>query len=319
MKKSLIPALATVLFVALLLNPALPVQGAALKAYLPFTIRELDHWARNDSTGTTCAEEDNVNTPVFAQRITRFSLTATHPLYDVGVDNCNFDFSGCTGAAAQEKGVLQADVCTGLYDDGINVIKGCVVPGWWRPFSMRITVGSTGGDFHYLQFYRKIQDANSWPQFLVLYEDGNLRLKPHPPAGRNDVCFGSSVIIGPATPAARPFVDIQEVTVNPSAMTLDLTFRSGGTAHVSLSVDRTRAVASIDVNYPADKNKPFAIFRSMNVTDGNADVDHIQSLSGIFPILSGWTTLQGPWWFFHRAVRSIHNTSAPDIRIEITE
>jgi hypothetical protein len=280
--------------------------------YAPMILRELLNWARNDSYATTCAEDDNVNVPVFARQINRFRVTATHPIYTVGVDNCNADFSGCLTSKIQA-----TDNCTKLFDDSINVVEGCTVTGWWRPYTMNIVVGTGTGSYHYMRLYRKIQDQNSWPQFLVVYEDGNMRLKPHPPAGASDVCFGSSVIFGPAAPATRPYVDIQEVQVNPSAMTLDLTYKSGGMAHVSLSVDRTRAIALVDVNYPSNQNSPIAIFRSMYVSDGNADTDHMQFTAGDLSVLTGWENSEGPWWLFHRTIRSKHNTSAPDIRIEV--
>jgi hypothetical protein len=295
------------------LNPAPEIASTStFTIYLPLIVKELSNWARNDSYSTTCAEDDNVNVPIFARQVNRFQVRATHPTYNVGVDNCNPNFSGCPSAA-----VRATDTCTKLFDDGINVAEGCTVTGWWRPYTMDIVVGSITGSYHYLQLYRKIQDENSWPQFLVLYEDGNMRLKPHPPVGRSDVCFGSSVIVGPATPSSRPYIDIQEVGVNPSALALDLTYRSGGTARISLSVDRSQAIALVDVNYPKSTSVPFATFRSMYVSDGNADVDHAQSPVGGFAIMTGWTTLEGPWWFLHRTVRSTHNTSAPDIRMEV--
>jgi hypothetical protein len=282
--------------------------------YLPVVMKTPPNWAWNNSFFTTCAEADNVNVPLFAPGITSFRVIATHPKYDIGTDNCIPDFSGCSDASIEV-----TDICAKLHDDGTNVVEGCVTTQWWRTYTMNIVVGTTTGSYHYLRLYRKIQEENSWPQFLVLYEDGNMRLKPHPPMGRSDTCFGSSVIIGPAIPSERPYVDVQEVRVNPSALTLDMTYRDGGIAHVSLSVSRVEATASVNVGYSTSITIPFAILRSMYVSDGNADVDHIQCPAGDFPILTGWTTLEGPWWFFHRTIRSVHNTSAPDVRIEVLD
>jgi hypothetical protein len=232
-------------------------------------------------------------------------------LYEIGQDNCAPDFSGCLSVSSQA-----GDTCTKLFDDGINAVEGCTVAGWWRPYTMSVTTESLAGSFHYLRLYRKIEGVNSWPQFLVLYQDGNMRLKPHPPECPSDTCFGSSVIIGPAAPSSRPFADIQEARFDSARLALDLTYRNGGTAHISLSVDRLQAVALVDANYITNASVPFTIFRSMYVSDGNADMDHIQSPSGDFAIQQGWNYLQGPWWFFHRATWSRHNTSSPDIRIE---
>ncbi|GAG45804.1 unnamed protein product, partial [marine sediment metagenome] len=114
-------------------------------------------------------------------------------------------------------------------------------------FSMNVSVEDDAASGHYLRWYRKIAGANSWPQFLVLYQDGNMRLKPHPPVGRADVCFSSSVIIGPAAPNTRPYVDIEEVDVSPSTSSLRITYRSGGEAELNVSVDRVEAVADVEV------------------------------------------------------------------------
>src|SRR5205085_6118489 len=163
---------------------------------------------------------------------------------------------------------------------------------------------------------RKIADEFSWPQFMVLYEDGNMRLKPHPPAGVADTCFGSSVIIGPAMPSERPYVDIKRVDINPATLCADI-YYSVGEAHACFSVNRSQAVAAVQINYRS--TNPFATFRSMWVADGNSDVDHLQTGIGDFPILSAWNHLSGPSWLFHRNLRSSHNTSAPDIKIEILQ
>jgi hypothetical protein len=276
---------------------------------------ESSSWAENNSYTTTCAEEDNVNVPIFAPDVKGFRVVATHPTYEVGVDNCDPDFSGCDfgdgGTAVQEP-----DSCTELSNDGITVVEACLVPDWWRPYSMSVVAGEQAASGHYLRIYRKIAGEDSWPQFLVLYEDGNMRLKPHPPEGRPDVCFGSSAIIGAATLDTRPYVDIEEVEVNVEALSLEITYRDGGEAHVNLSVNRIDAVAEVAVGYETTGN-PVAIFRSMWVADGNSDVDHVEAEQGESPILGGWTSFQGPWWLFHREVRSTHNTSAPDFLVEL--
>ena len=74
---------------------------------------------------------------------------------------------------------------------------------------MTINVDGKAYQGHRLVLNRKIADAASWPEVLVVYQDGNVRVKPHPPAEVADVCFGSSVIIGPAAEdPQRPYVDV---------------------------------------------------------------------------------------------------------------
>ena len=72
--------------IALLLLAALP----ALAEAPPTT-------AHNLSTPTLCAEEDNVNIPV-SGNVGVFVIEATHPTYEVGLDNCQADFRNCPPA-----------------------------------------------------------------------------------------------------------------------------------------------------------------------------------------------------------------------------
>jgi hypothetical protein len=243
-------------------------------------------------------------------------VVAEHPAFEVGDDNCAADFSGCNLMAVLGS-LKTATLCQTVWDDGVNVVQVCSEPNWWRPYSMRVLVNGTEAIGHWLILSKKIEGEASWPQFMVLYEDGNMRLKPHPPLGRADVCFGSSIVIGPAAPTQRPYVDIQEVDFNPSTQCLKLTYRGGGSAQLCPSVDRLHAAVSVKVDY--SMNYPFATFRSMWVADGNGDVDHIQTQYGDFPILTGWSSLKSASWLFHRNIRSRHNTSAPDFRIEVTQ
>jgi hypothetical protein len=270
--------------------------------------------AHSSSYATNCAEDDNINIPLYGGRVDSFRIIATHPQYEVGVDNCQADFTGCGLSRASD---AATDTCSPVFDDGINVVHMCSVPDWWRPFQMELSVAGRSASGHYLVLYRKVDGENSWPQYLVLYQDGNLRLKPQSPVGAPDRCFGSSVVIGPAAPAARPFVDIARVHVSTAPLALDVTFRNGlGTARFDLSVNRTSAIATIRPGYGSGPSIPFATFRSMWVSDGNSDADAVETFAGVFPIMANWRNLAGRSWFFHRRVRSRHNTSAPDIRIE---
>ena len=74
------------------------------------------------------------------------------------------------------------------------------------------------------------------------------------------------------------------------------------------------------VSYPTEA-EPFATFRSMFVENGNADVDHVrwtdpegtQHEASAMEFPGG----EGTMWLFERTTRSRHNTSAPDIRIQL--
>jgi hypothetical protein len=157
-------------------------------------------WAKNNSYTTTCAEYDNVNVPIFGPQVSRFLVMATHPTYSFTYDGCPEDWSGCSSSSGDAG--QASDVCTKIYDDHANnAIWVCTVTSWWRPYSMNVMVDGHAASAHYLQWYRRIPGTSSWPQFLVLYEDGNLRLKPHP-ARRNPKMSASAA---PSLSALHPW------------------------------------------------------------------------------------------------------------------
>ena len=277
-------------------------------------------FAENLSYCTTCAEEDNINIPLVGADVTRFRIVATHPTYSFVTDSCAADFSGCSLSQPQ---VPQVVTCDTLYDDGINVFSVCSDTNWWLPDPMTVTVGGTSLTGHRLVWNSKVSGENSWPEVLVLYQDGNLRLKPHPPLGVSDICFGSSIIVGPATiDPTRPYTEIQNISIDPSNPSLAILYRDGGSAQLSLAVNREKAEVMVRANY--DTSQTFATFRSMYVTEDNADTARVSTAVGDYALLDvssttwspAWSTLAGPHWFFYRQTTSSHNTSAPDILVE---
>ena len=270
--------------------------------------------AINRSYPTTCAEEDNINVPLRSRQISRYEIVATHPRYPIGQDSCIEDFSGCGQQASARP---QMDSCVKTFDDGTNAVEVCTIPDWWRSDTMEVVVNGRSQRGHYLRMYRKLSDADSWPQFLVLYQDGNLRLKPQPPQSLPDTCFGSSIILGPARSTRRPFVDVLQANIDTSTLSMEVVYQEGGSAHVDLNVDRAATRASVQVNYWL--KFPFATFRSMFVGDGNSDVDHLTTPATTVPILGDWKRLPASSWFFSRQIRSQHNTSAPDITVTVID
>ncbi|MCH8069121.1 MAG: hypothetical protein IID16_07665 [Candidatus Marinimicrobia bacterium] len=275
--------------------------------------------ASNQSISTLCAEDDNINIP-FSGDVTSFVIEATHPSYEVGTDICTPDFSNCP---PPEPGHPFTPCVYKLFDDGETVIEAVREAEWWRPNGMEVSVdaGTPVTDIHYVRVYRKIAGANEWPQYFVIYMDGNLRLIPHPPVGVTSVCFGSSVIIGPASIALRPIAEITSARYVSASKSMEVLYQTGGSATLDLQeVNRTIARVPITVNYPTS-TLPFATFRSMFVINGNADVDHVlwRNTSGALhddPIMT-FSGGEGTEWFFYRSSWSQHNTSAPDIRIRL--
>jgi hypothetical protein len=270
--------------------------------------------AANESYHTTCAEEDNVNVPLFGDNFFQFIIRATHPAYDYDQDNCNADFSGCADSQHIQ---LNADTCNKIFDDGQYAVEVCDTPEWWRPFKMQVNAGGNSAEGAYFRIYAKIADEMSWPQFLVLYQDGNMRLIPHPKPGRASVCFGSSVIVGPAPVAQRPFIDIERVDLTFYPLSMKVVYKEGGFAAMAMLVDRESATVFVTPNYAKGMDRPFAVFRSMWVQDGNCDVERIQTADSDEAILGAWESQSSTHWRFYRSNISTHNTSAPDILVEM--
>ena len=175
-------------------------------------------------------------------------------------------------------------------------------------------------DIHSIRIYRKIVDSNEWPQFFILDMDGNVKLIPHPPMGVEKVCYGGSVLVGPAGVAQRPIAEIKSVKYLSSSMIVEVSYLFGGSATLSLKeVNRSMARVNVSVNYPT--RDPFTTFRSMFVEVGNADVDHVQwsDASGAQrddPIMQ-FPGGEGTEWLFYRTTSSKHKDSAPAILIEL--
>jgi hypothetical protein len=127
--------------------------------------------------------------------LSRFVIEATHPGYAITTYDCPPNFSNCPPPSGDDYEFTPAQLK--LYDDGIWVIWAYRESYFWRPHGMTASKvgGSSLDDTHYIAISKKVSGENSWPQFLILYSDGNLRLIPHPSLGHLSVCFGASIII----------------------------------------------------------------------------------------------------------------------------
>jgi Thrombospondin type 3 repeat len=286
-------------------------QAAVTKA------QSCDVSVSNLSTVTTCAEEDNVNITMTASPMSAFVIRATHPQYTPANFNCFADFTNCPPPG--DPGFPFTPASLKLYDDGVWVVWAYREAFWWRPQGMLASRlgGPSLANTHYIAVSKKIVGVNQWPQFFVMYQDGNTRLIPHPPVGQTDICFGASVIVGSAMPAIRPIAEVSAIVFDPADKSLTVTYLGGGSATIRLSVDRTIGEAMIAVNYPL--TNPFTTFRSMFVTSGNCDTERVQGLCrgvtvfdvNILDPVAG----EVDECRFYRSVPSQHNPSAPDIRI----
>jgi VCBS repeat-containing protein len=211
---------------------------------------------------------------------------------------------------------------TNLLDNGNVVVKAIKIDFWWRAtnaMAINVVGGKSTNGAHYLRIHKKIDGATSWPEVFVLYEDGNARFIPHVQSGVGSVPYASSFLLGPSVDGTRPSAPISSVTIDPRDLSLDITYKNGGTAHVELWVDRTKQVVDVSGITYNTTTQSFARLRSMWVTDGNADIDRVEGPAGAFPISRHWTGLVGNWWQFYRDVPSYHNTHAPDYRVEVMD
>ncbi len=273
----------------------------------------------NASTPTLCAEEDNVNIPMAipkGRRHVSFTIEAVHPAYEIGQDHRDADFTNCP-AGGPSAGPQET---VPLYDDhAATAVFGVRDPNFHQP-GMKVRVGKTvASGIHFIRIIRRIANTDSWPEVLVLYSDGNLRLKPQAPESGNDPIFGSSVIVGPAARSDRPVANIKSVTYVPATDSLKVIYRHGGRATLRIArIDRGVARVVVTGDYDSRPSLPFATFRSMFVEDGNTDVDHIHwtdSAGAHDESIMTFKSASASSFFFNREIWSKHNTSAPDILI----
>ncbi len=275
----------------------------------------------NQSTPTLCAEEDNVSLMLLSRNVTSYLLRAAHPGYEFTVDNTDPNFENCEFGSDpvfhfSDPGSVK------LYDDGEWVVFGERFATFWMPVTMEVKAGAAVmGGCHTFTIHRKIQGVPSWPQIMVGYCDGNIRLKPHPREGFADNIFGSSALLGPVTSTGlRPVSVLESVEFVPAGGDVILKFADGSTTvlHVSV-VNREELRLEVSMNRMGGAlDLPFAALRSMFVEDGNSDVDTVFATHA-----GGGMSQEGVLAFggagdlvvarFGREHLSVHNTSAPDI------
>ena len=216
-----------------------------------------------------------------------------------------------------------------LYDDGDVAVRVMDVSGW--PYESGMAVHIVGGpsrpDHDYIQFLKRADDNHAPPQVFVLYANGYARIIPPPPAGREErVCFGASMIIGPAAEDPLfPITPIERLDIDPQKMTIKVRYKNGSSAVLHLHAEPGKTTVRVtDVTYDT-VTAPFITMRSMWVTDDNSDVARIQATSShgvmqtytIDPKHEEWTTLPSDSWVFYRPTYSRHNTSCPDFKIDV--
>jgi hypothetical protein len=272
----------------------------------------------NKSHPTLCAEDDNVQIDVRGAA-KRFTLEARQPaaIGTIVVDSTAPDFTDCiTKDEPPQPGSERLRVV--LHEDDQSILVGYRVTGFWRRAEVPLKVRETVT--HQLQLVQLFVKTPKGPyEYLVLYPlDGYWRARPLPPARLEQVAYGTSFLVGPIEQTERPFVPLKEIAYDPQLRRFTLQFEKGGNATLTVATP-TEQAAKIDVTFAsAVQGKPFLTFRSMYVTESNADSARVEWKS---PSAKGWREApvmqfkggEATTFRLGRVVPSRHNTSAPDM------
>ncbi len=275
----------------------------------------------NQSEPVLCAEKDNIAVAFQSDQVQSFRITATHPAYfdTLSRDNFAADWTSCdmSGDPVFQSGVATTTRRT-LYEEPDLWVVGWTFPTFWRPSEAVVRIAdATFTDLHLIQVW--LLRPMGGEEVLVVYpQDGYWRLRPKAPPGRDLTAFGSSVLIGPVVEAGRPVVELQEIVFDPARRTFDVSFKAGGGARIAMSeVGDQRNVLDVTFETPV-AGVPFAMVRSMYVTQHNNDASAIAVRT---PDARGWT--EAPILAFSAAKAtaawigrntvSRHNSSSPDM------
>lgn len=287
---------------------------------------ELAVTVTNQSEPVLCAEKDNVAVAFTSEKVRRFRIEASHPVYlpSLTRDSIAPDWTQCEFKADPAfKSNVKAPTRKTLYEEPALWVVGWTFPTFWRPSTAVVEIGGKRFEgLHLIQLWM-IRPMGG-EEVLVLYpQDGYWRIRPKAPKGRELTAFGSSFIIGPIEDVGRPIAALKTIRFDPKAKRFDLEFARGGSAQVAIKeVSDKRHV--LDVTFAqAIAGKPFAMVRSMYVTDFNNDAARIALRPAIEgsaakigwreePVMAFKSAEAGAVWI-GRTTPSRHNTSSPDM------
>ncbi len=310
---TILQALLALVFMLVLVHPSVAQQAGGLAVRID-----------NQSEPVLCAEKDNVAIAFTSPDVRAFRIEAAHPAYLPGLSRDSFaaDWTNCDFASDPvfQSGVKVPTRQT-LYEEPALWVVGWTFPTFWRPSTAKVEIaGKSFDNLHLIQVWM-IRPMGG-EEVLVMYpQDGYWRLRPKAPVGRDLTAFGSSVLIGPVEDAGRPIVALKTIRFAPKSKTFTLAFAAGGSAAVRM-VDVNANKHVLDVTFDgAITGKPFAMVRSMYVTEFNNDAARV----AYRPVArqgapEGW--VESPVMQFRsasartvwigRTTPSRHNTSSPD-------
>jgi len=289
-----------------------PVSAASLDA-VPVDVT-------NGSEPVLCAEKDNVTVAFANPQVRSFRIEARHPVYlSAGMrDNLEADWTACDMSADPTHAPPAPPRRTTFYEEIEIWLVGYTFPSFWRPATATVRVGErVEKGLHLVQVW--MLRPNGAEEVLVLYpQDGYWRARPMAPEYRRTTGYGSSFLIGPIEEDGRPLVRIKEVVFDPESRSFTLRFERGGEARLAIGgASAERLQVDVIFDRPIEGG-PFAMLRSMYVTNHNNDVARIAVREAD---AAGWredgimafgkARATDVWLGRHSP--SQHNTSSPDM------
>lgn len=273
---------------------------------------------KNESEPVLCAEKDNVAISFTNPEVRSFRIEAAHPVYiSAGMrDNWEADWTACdmTGDPVHAAPVPPRKVT--IYEEPELWVVGYTFPTFWRPATATVRIGDrVEKGLHMIQVWKLRTDGAE--EVLVFYPpDGYWRARPLALRPLTNTAYGSSFILGPIEMEGRPVVNVRDVVFEPATRTFSLGFEDGSNATVRMAALDQNQMA-LDVAFDRAITGPFAMLRSMYVTEFNNDAARIAVRE---KGAKGWreenimkfdrANATDVW--MGRLTPSQHNTSSPD-------
>jgi predicted small lipoprotein YifL len=291
-----------------------PLNTAASAKPAPLAV-----FVENRSRPVLCAEEDNVSIAASSAAVRSFRIEAAPPVYAAMLqrDSTEPDWTACDMSQDPAHPAAVPPRVQTLYEDESLQVVGHTLPTFWRPSTARVRIGDRSEPgIHLLQVWLRSGAARE--EVLVMYpQDGYFRIRPRPIAGFGEIAYGSSFLVGPIEYEQRPIVRFEEVAFDPRTRTFTLRFARGGSASLRM-LEVSAAKHALDVRFDRGiDDGPFAMLRSMYITEFNNDVARIALRE---QGAHGWSEgnimdfeqAQATDVWMGRLSPSQHNTSSPD-------
>lgn len=275
---------------------------------------------KNESEPVLCAEKDNVAISFANKDVRSFRIEAAHPVYlSAGMrDNFEADWTACDMSADPSYVTPGKPRKVTLYEETEMWVVGYAFPAFWRLATATVRIGDRVEEgLHMLQVWLLRTDGAE--EVLVLYpQDGYWRPRPMTPPSMRNTGYGSSFLVGPIEIDGRPLVKFKEVAFDPKTRTFTMQFEKGGSGMLRMvKADHNRL--ALDVAFDRSiADGPFAMLRSMYVTEFNNDVARIAVRERE---ATGWReenimkfgSAHATDVWMGRLSPSQHNTSSPDV------